>query len=91
MAQELTLEQELTARIFLHKVAIAGGVLTREYMQENYTESEVNLPEPILLEFADTYSNDIIQKSLVDGTFDSLYDTAWNSIKETMPEHTKVM
>ena len=84
MAQEITLEQELTARVFVHKFAIASGVLIREYMQKN---SEMEKLE----ELAEEYANDIVQKSLENGTFDDLYNKAWESVKDVMPEHTKVM
>ena len=88
--KELTLEQELTARIFLHKVAIAGGVIMNEYIKEQQTGS-ISIPSFALEDAADTYSNNIIRKALQDGTFENLYNNAWNSIVETMPEHTKVI
>lgn len=90
MENNLTLEQELTARIFLHKVAITGGVLMKEYIdQQRY--GKVNLSNFSLEEMADKYSNRVIQQSLKDGTFETLYKTAWNSIIDTMPEYLKVM
>ena len=90
MEDNLTLEQELMARIFLHKVAITGGVLMKEYIdQQKY--GEVNLPNFSLEEMADKYSNRVIQQSMKDGTFETLYKTSWNSIIDTMPEYLKVI
>ena len=88
--KELTLEQELTARIFLHKVAIAGGVIMDKYMKEQQ-KGDINIPSFVLEGVADSYSNNVIQKAMQDGTFEDLYNDAWNSIVKTMPEHTKVM
>lgn len=90
MEDNLTLEQELIARIFLHKVAITGGVLMKEYIdQQRY--GEVNLPNLSLEEMADKYSSRVIQQSMKDGTFETLYKTSWNSIVNTMPEYLKVI
>ena len=90
MEDNLTLEQELMARIFLHKVAIVGGALMKDYMaRQKY--GEVNLPDFTLEEQADQYSNRVIQQSMKDGTFETLYKTSWNSIIDTMPEHLKVV
>jgi hypothetical protein len=88
--EELTLEQELTARIFLHKVAIAGGVIMDKYMKEQQ-KGNISIPSFVLEDVADTYSNNVIQKAMQDGTFEELYNNAWSSIVETMPEHTKVI
>ena len=88
--EELTLEQELTARIFLHKVAIAGGVIMDRYMKEQQ-KGNINIPSFVLEDVADTYSNNVMQKAMQDGTFEELYNNAWSSIVETMPEHTKVI
>lgn len=90
MEDNLTLEQELTARIFLHKVAITGGVLMKEYIDQQRYRG-VNLPNLSLEEMADKYSNRVIQQSLKDGTFETLYKTSWNLIVNTMPEYLKVM
>lgn len=88
----LTLEQELTARIFLHKVAIAGGVIMKNYMEnQRYIEGETNISEPLLEELADQYSDKLIKQAFEKGTFEDLYNSAWESIMETMPEHTKVI
>ena len=88
--ENLTLEQELTARIFVHKTAILGGVLMKNYIDEQ-TQGNVTLPPFIIEEQADKYSNTVMQKALQEGTFDSLYNDAWDSIKEVMDEHTKVI
>lgn len=91
MENNLTLEQELTARIFLHKASIAGGVLAREYIDRELQQESVNIPKFQLEELADQYSNEIIQKAINGGTFNSLYESSWDKIKDTIPEYLKVL
>ena len=90
MTGELTLEQELKARIFVHKVSITGGVLMKEYLDKE-RQSAVKLPPFQMQEQADQYSNGIIQQALQNGTFEVLYEDAWNKIKYTIPENMKVL
>jgi hypothetical protein len=90
MAENLTLEQELLARIFVHKVSITGGVLMKEYINSQ-AHGDVNIPMFQLEEQADKYSDSIIQKALQDGTFNQLYEQSWDKVKHTIPEYTKVI
>lgn len=87
---EQTLEQELQARIFIHKVAIAGGVLMKEYIDRE-TQGAVKLPVSAIQDVADSYSNQIIQKAMADGTFEDLYKQSWEKVVVSMPEHMSVM
>ena len=87
--ENMTLEQELTARIFVHKVAVVGGVLMKDYIDRQH--GEVNSPEFTVEEQADQYSNEVIQKAMANGTFEDLYHRAWESIKDTLDENTKVI
>ena len=87
--ENLTLEQELQLRIFLHKTAIAGGVLMHEYMNRE-NQSDVKLAPFQIEEQADQYSNAMLQRAISDGTLDDLYNNAWESIKDTIPEHMQV-
>ena len=90
MAENLTLEKELQARIFMHKVSVTGGVLMKEYMDKEL-QGNIKLPNHIIQDQADEYSNGIIQQALQNGTFEVLYEVAWNKIKNTIPEHMKVL
>ena len=90
MAENLTLEQELQARIFMHKVSVTGGVLMKEYMEKEL-KGNIKLPNHIIKEQADEYSNGIIQQAMQNGTFDILYENAWDKIKDTIPENLKVL
>ena len=85
----MKLEQELQARIFLHKVAITGGVLMKEYMQTQLN-GNVKLPQFQVAEMADEYSNKIIRQALANGTFEQLYEKAWDKVAEVLPDNTNL-
>ena len=87
---EQTLEQELQARIFIHKVAIAGGVLMKEYIDKE-RQGSIKLPVSAIQDMADSYSNQVIQKAMADGTFEDLYKQAWEKAVTNMPEYMSVM
>ena len=82
--------KELEARIYLHKVSITGAVLMIEYMDRE-SQGDVNLPPFTIKEQADKYSSSMVQDAMARGTFNQLYNNAWESIKNTMPEHMKVL
>ena len=86
---EQTLEQELETRIFKHKVAVAGGVLMQEYI-EDQLQGSLQLPKFQVEEMADEYSDKVIKRALADGTFEDLYTQAWDKIKYTIPENMKI-
>ena len=88
MDEKITLEKELQARIFIHKIAITGGLLMKDYM-ESQLKGNVKLPKFQVEEMADEYSNKVMQEALANGTFETLYENAWNKVSQTMPEHTK--
>ena len=90
MSENLTLEKELSERIFIHKVAVAGGVLAQEYLQKE-SKSAVKLPPFQMSAQADEYSNQVMQEAMANGTFDELYKEAWDKIKDFMPEYLKVV
>lgn len=87
---ELTLEQEFTARVFLHKTSILGAVVMQEFM-EAQRKGDVLLSDPIIEKMADEYSNKVMQTAVAHGTLDKLYQEAWDKIKFTVPEHLKAI
>ena len=86
---ELTLEKELKARIWTHKVAVLGGVSLRNYLAKQAQEG-IKIPAFQLSDIAENYSNEVINKAIEDGTFEEQYEQAWNSIKNTIPEEFKI-
>ena len=85
----LSLEEEFKAREFLHKTAIVGGALMRNYIIAN--SKDVSLPSPIIQEQADEYSNKVMQHALNNGTFEELYNNIWKQLADVLPEDLKLM
>ena len=88
--EQAELLRELTARTFVHKTAILGGVLMKNYM-DKVNENGAKIPDFMLEDLADQYSNKVMQQSLQVGTFDNLYKEAWASIVLDIPEHVSVI
>ena len=84
-----TLEQELKARTFLHKVSIVGGALMRNYIISN--SQGITLHPSIIEHEADQYSNKIIQNAISNGTFDELYNRVWEQLKDVIPDNLKLI
>jgi hypothetical protein len=86
MENNVTLEQELTARIMVHKMSIVGGVLMQDYMNRNQ-----GIPNFQLVDLAYEYSEEVMKKAMENGTFNELYEKAWEKIKDKLDEYTKVI
>lgn len=89
MEEEITLEQEFFARVFMHRVAVTGGVLMKTFIDKH--SKGIALPPLVVEEVAQKYSNEVMQQAIQDGTFNDLYENAWDSIKDNMPEHLCVI
>ena len=89
--EQMTVEQEFQARVFLHQTSILGGYLMNDIINTEKAKSGIQLPDFILREEADKISNEVIQMAIKDGTFKALYEGAWDRIKADIPEHFKVM
>lgn len=87
--ENMTLEKELFARIFLHKVAVTGGVLMQDFMDSQ--QGGAQLPDFIIEKEADKYSDTVIQQAMREGTFEDLYSMSWEKIKHQIPEYLKVV
>ena len=90
--KEITLEKELQARIFVHKSAVLGGFVMNSYLDKLREDNTgVNLPDGILLERADKFSNKFMQDALADGSFDAMYEVAWDKLQDIIPDNLKVL
>ena len=69
-----TLLEEFKAREFLHKVAIVGGAIMHNYMEEEKAKGGAQLPDFIIEEKAQAYSDRVIQKAMAMGTLNKLYE-----------------
>lgn len=81
------LEQELQVRIMFHKTAVLGTTLMKEYIDKNTAVGEPNIPDFIVKQQASVYTDNVIQSALATGTFNDMYESAWQKILEVMPEH----
>ena len=87
------LEKELVARVFMHKVAICRGYIINNYMRDEKKKANksVILPDVFLEQQAQDYANSKIQSAMVTGVLDDLYNEAWESMKDTMPDDFTIM
>ena len=82
---EFTLGQELFAREYAHKFALIGAYIIEEEVKKQ-TTGEVNIPIFIAEEQALKTVTDKIQEYLAKGTFEQVYEQAWESLKDRLPD-----
>ena len=83
---EFTFEQELFAREYAHKFALIGAYLIEEEVKKQ-TSGEVSIPIFIAEEQALKTVTDKIQEYLANGTFEQVYEQAWESLKDRLPDN----
>ena len=83
----MKLEQELQARIFLHKVAIVKSTLAHVYITSEKARGGIMLAEPCLEDNALEFADAIVQKLLEKGELDNAYDRAWEEVKNYIPDN----
>lgn len=88
---ELTLEKELKARIFLHKVAVIRSAIVNSYMAEELSKGGLMLSLPSIEKNAVDFSDSVMSKILFTGKLDEAYDKAWECIGELMPDDFCIM
>ena len=82
---ELTFTQELVAIEYAHKFAIVGAYLIdREVTHQ--TSGEITIPKVIAEEQAMKTVTDKIQQFLADGSFEDMYNIAWEYLKDRLPD-----
>lgn len=86
---EEQMTQELLARIFMHKRVILGSVLADKYIREE-SQSAVQLPPVQMKKQAQDYTDAVIHQAYTNGTFDMLYNSAWEEVKYKLPEHLNI-
>lgn len=84
---EISIEDEFKARVYLHQISILGGYIMDKYLREQQAKEGAKLPPHILMQQADEYSNEVMQKAFKTGEFNSMYEEAWQSIANKIPEH----
>ena len=87
---ELTLEQEFKAREFMHKVAIVGGAFMSNYLNEEREKGGAMLPDIILQQQAQEYSDKMLKEIMALGKLDNIYNDLWETLKDILPDDTIV-
>jgi hypothetical protein len=88
---DFELAREFRARVLIHKRSVLGGVLMLAYKQHEKDLGGVNLPDTTIDQQAGEYSSRRIHEALANGTFNKMYEDAWNIIAPTMPEYLNCM
>ena len=83
----MELEQELQARIFLHKVAIVKSTVAHAYIVKEKAKGGLMLAEPCLEENAMEFADTIVHKLLEKGKLDNAYDKAWEEVRNYIPDN----
>ena len=83
---ELTSSQELFARAYAHKFCIIGAYLIDREVSHQ-TGGEVSVPKFIAEQQALKTVTDKIQQFLADGTFEDMYEQAWEYLKDRLPDN----
>lgn len=84
-----SLEKEFTIRMFTHQQIIARAYLTKKFIDREQAKGGVMLALPCIVQQAEEYSENEIQYAMFNGRFEDLYNEAWESMKDDMPEHLK--
>ena len=88
---ELTLERELTARIFMHKVTMVKSAIASGYIAKKVKEGGLLLAQPYLEEEAIEYSDRVVPELVCDGKLEEVYEEAWEQIVKCMPDNYGIM
>ena len=83
----MELEQELQARIFLHKVVIVKSTVAHAYITSEKARGGIMLADPSLEDNAMEFAGTVIQELLEKGELDNAYDRAWEEIKNHIPDN----
>lgn len=87
----MELEKELKARILSHKVAIVKATLAHSYIVKEKARGGVILSDPCLEQNALKFANDKLTGIMFAGKLEEVYDEAWESLKDIMPDNYSIM
>lgn len=86
-----TLEKEFAARVFIHKLAVAHAYVQDIYVKQELQKGGVLLSTPTIQQQAEQRANTLISSAMQNGSFDYLYNKAWEHIGDRLPEYMNVM
>ena len=87
----MELEKELKARVLLHKVAIVKATLAHSYIAREKARGGLMLSEPCLEQNALDFANDKLTGIMFAGKLEEVYNEAWESLKDTMPDNYNIL
>lgn len=87
----MELEKELKARVLLHKVAIVKATLANSYITKEKARGGVMLSDPCLEQNALDFANDKLTGIMFAGKLEEVYNEAWESLKDTMPDNYSIL
>ena len=88
---ELTLEKELVARVFLHKVAIVRSAIINTYIAREIKKGGIVISLPCIEQEAMDFSDRIISNILSEGALDEVYEKAWEVMEDHIPDDFSIM
>lgn len=83
---EMTLEEELLAREFAHKTCIIGAYLIDREVSHQ-TGGEIVIPKFMAEQQAINTVMEKIQEFLANGSFEDMYNIAWEYLKDRLPDN----
>lgn len=81
-----TIESELKARVFLHKVAITKALIVNTYIKQEKANGIV-LTDNYLIEQAEQKADVEMARIMQQGELDTAYNKAWEVMADIMPDN----
>ena len=85
-----TIESELKARVFLHKVAITKALIVNTYIKKEKA-SGIVLTDNYLIEQAEQKADIEMARIMQQGMLDTAYDKAWEVMADIMPDNYNIL
>ena len=85
-----TIESELKARVFLHKVAIVKALIVNTYIKKEKT-SGIVLTDNYLIEQAEQKADVEMARIMQQGKLDTAYDKAWEVMADIIPDNYSIL
>ena len=85
-----TIESELRARVFFHKVSIVKAVIVNTYVKQEKAIGIV-LTDNYLIEQAEQKADIEMARIMQQGMLDIAYNKAWEVMADIMPDNYSIM
>ena len=85
-----TIESELKARVFMHKLAIVKALIVNTYIKKEKT-SGIVLTDNYLIEQAERKADNEMARIMQQGMLDTAYNKAWEVIADLLPDNYNIL